>query len=86
MNPRQLSNAKLQKKMDFTSIDELRKGDILVWRWQDLNGKWCGHAAIYVEGNSIFHAHGAKGSPTNMTNDLEKYWLKKHKAPVIYRK
>ena len=74
------------KKMDFTSIDELRKGDILVWRWQDLNGKWCGHAAIYVEGNSIFHAHGAKGSPTNMTNDLEKYWLKKYKAPVIYRK
>lgn len=73
------------QKIQYKNKDGLRKGNILVWRWK--NGEnWSGHAAIYVEGTSIFHAHGSTGSPTNQTNDLYIYWIPKRGYPTIYRK
>ena len=65
-------------------LAELQKGDILVWRKG--NGFRSGHAAIYVEGTKIFHAHGDKGTPTGYTQDLMRYWVERRGIPDVYRK
>jgi len=65
-------------------INELQKGDILVWRKG--SGHANGHAAIYVEGTKIFHAHGKTGTPTGYTNDLIRHWYNNRGIPDVYRK
>ena len=60
----------------------LQCGDILVWIYKSGSG----HAAIYVENNTIFHAHGENGAPTNHTHDLFLYWIKTFGYPKVYRK
>ncbi|MDD6437906.1 MAG: NlpC/P60 family protein [Prevotella sp.] len=55
-------------------ISSLREGDVLVWKGQ--------HAAIFVNGNSIYHAHK---SGVNQTSDLARYWLKYKGYPTVYR-
>lgn len=72
-------------RIKFTSKANLRKGDILVWKYKDK----IGHAAIFVNGDTIFHAHGKVGSPTNHSHNLGTYWLDKTNTyvdPIIYRK
>ena len=74
------------EKIKFTGVDNLQKGDVLVWRWKNPNGSWGGHTVIYVKGDSIFHAHGKAGTPTGYTDNLEKYWIKYKNEPKVYRK
>lgn len=74
-----------------TFINELQVGDILVWRWKVWNEKekkyvHRGHCCIYAGGKRIFHAHGAEGTPTGYTSDLETYWVMAHGIPTVYRK
>ena len=69
---------------DSNFTRELQKGDILVWR---KNEKFRhGHAAIYVENQTIFHAHGSEGTKTGRTSDLIRYWFKVRGLPEVYRK
>lgn len=63
------------------NLSMLQPGDVLVWRWTDKSGSH-GHAAIYVGGEKIFHAHR---TGTNTTSDLLRYWNKKG-VTIVYRK
>ena len=73
------------EKIEFTSVENLQKGDVLVWRWKNKNGSWGGHTVIYVDGYTIFHAHGKAGTPTGYTKDLM-WWIEHKKEPKVYRK
>ena len=55
-------------------INDLQEGDILVWPGQ--------HAAIYVGGSNIYHAHS---TGVNQTGDLVSYWIRQKGYPVVYR-
>ena len=50
-------------------------GDVFVWKNE--------HAAIYVGGDSIYHAHS---SGVSQTGDLMRYWVDVFKCPAVYRK
>ena len=58
---------------DFTS--QLLPGDILLWK---------GHAAFFVDENTLFHARSS-GKPADYTKDLQLYWLKVQGYPKVYR-
>ena len=81
------------RKVPYSKVEDLRnglvlqKGDVLVWKWKNSGGKECGHAAIYVEGTKLFHAHGKRVSETS---DMNAYWLSESTRkwmgiPVVYR-
>jgi|GEM_PF-6902051 hypothetical protein len=55
-------------------INDLQEGDILVWPGE--------HAAIYVGGSNIYHAHS---TGVNQTGDLVSYWIRQKGYPVVYR-
>lgn len=50
-------------------------GDVFVWKNE--------HAAIYVGGDSIYHAHS---SGVSQTGDLMRYWVIQKGCPAVYRK
>ena len=52
-----------------------KPGDVLVWTGS--------HAAFYVGGERIYHAHS---TGVGETGDLKLYWLKAKGCPVVYRK
>lgn len=58
-----------------TLLQVLQKGDVLVWPGS--------HAAIYVGGESIYHAHS---TGVGETSDLIRYWVKYKNCPTVYRK